>query len=257
MLKLVSKFGYIIVGAGLDGGILARKLADKKILIVERRNHIAGNTFDYNDDHDIKVKKYGPHVLHTNSEEVFITQFCEPVTCKTKCEAVIDGSNTPSTFNFKTIDQFYSKQEAETLKAKLLRYYDNRYSVTVVEKRDSIGADIRHFAEFLFEKDYKLYTAKQWNLQTDEIDPSVLKRVPIVLSYGDTYFYDKYEFIPKEGITAMYSNIVNHPNITIKLGVDALDHVAIDEYCHRVLYDGNALKLVYTGAIGELFDYKF
>lgn len=259
---MMSKYDYIIVGAGLAGGILARKLADqknKKILIVERRNHIAGNTFDYNDDHDIKVQKYGPHVLHTNSDEVyeFITQFCEPVTYKTKCEAVIDGINTPSPFNFKTIDQFYSKQEAETLKAKLLRYYDHRSSVTVVEMLESIDDDIRHFAEFLFEKDYKLYTAKQWNLQPEEIDPSVLKRVPIVLSYGDTYFYDKYEFIPKEGFTAMYSNIVNHPNITIKLGVDALDHVAIDEYSHRVLYDGKTVKLVYTGAIDELFDYKF
>lgn len=258
----MARYDYIIVGAGLAGGILARKLADeynKSILIVERRNHIAGNIFDFEDEHGVKVQKYGPHVFHTNIDEVyeFIAQYCEGIAYKTKCEAVIDGVSTPSPFNFKTIDQFYSEQDAAALKAKLLKYYANRPSVTVVEMLEADDADIRGFAEFLFEKDYKLYTAKQWNLQPEEIDSSVLKRVPIVLSYGDTYFYDKYEFMPKEGFTAMYAEIVRHPNITISLGVDALEHIAIDEKNQEVLYDDEKVNLVYTGAIDELFRYKF
>lgn len=258
----MEKYDYIIVGAGLAGGILARKLAEnnnKRVLIVERRNHIAGNTFDFEDDHGVKTQKYGPHVLHTNSDDVynFICKFCTPLEYRTKCEAVIDGISTPSPFNFKTIDQFYGELEATELKKKLLKYYDNRPSVTVVEMLKSNDDDIRDFAKFLFEKDYKLYTAKQWNLQPDEIDPSVLKRVPIVLSYGDTYFYDKYEFMPKDGFVELYKNIVNYKGIDIQLNIDALEHISIDEKNKKISWDGKDVNIIYTGAIDELFDYKF
>lgn len=253
-------FDYIVVGAGLAGGILARKLAEnnnKKVLIVERRNHVAGNMYDYMDEHGVKVQKYGPHVLHTNVDKVyeFITQFCEPINYRTKCEAVIDGISTPSPFNFKTIDQFYDPEYAEALKRKLLEYYDSRSLVTVVEMLESEDIDIKGFAELLFEKDYRPYTAKQWRLKPEEIDPSVLRRVPIVLSYGDTYFYDKYEFMPKEGFVEMYKRIINHPNITVSLGVEALEHIVFNE--EKVLYDGVDVNLIYTGAIDELFDYKY
>ena len=255
----MRKYDYIIVGAGLAGGILARKLAEKgkKVHIVDRRSHVAGNTFDFTDEHGIKVQKYGPHVLHTNSDEVYkyICQFCTPINYRTKCEAVIDGVSTPSPFNFKTIDQFYSEFDAKELKKKLLDYYCQRASVTVVEMLEATDSDIRGFAEFLFEKDYRPYTAKQWNLNPEEIDPSVLKRVPIVLSYGDTYFYDKYEFMPEEGFEGMYKNIIRHTNISVSLGVEALSHIVKDG--NKILYDNQAVEIIYTGAIDELFDYKF
>lgn len=256
------QYDYIIVGAGLGGGTLARKLAEKrhkKVLIVERRLHLAGNTFDYADEHGIKIQKYGPHVFHTNDDEVyhFITRFCEPVAYRTKCEAVIDGISTPSPFNFKTIDQFYEKEKAYELKTKLCEYYHNRESVTVVEMLASEDIEIRNYAEFLFEKDYKLYTAKQWNLKPEEIDPSVLKRVPIVLSYGDTYFYDKYEFIPQEGFEKLYRNMIDFPGIDVALGVDALAHIEINEAENKLLYEGNDVKIIYTGAIDELFGFKY
>jgi UDP-galactopyranose mutase len=258
----MEKYDYIVIGAGLAGGIFARMLAEndkKKILIVERRNHIAGNTFDFEDEHGIKTQKYGPHVLHTNSDEVykFITKFCTPIKYKTKCEAVIDGVSTPSPFNFKTIDQFYDKEKGEELKTKLLNYYDNRASVTVVEMLKSNDEDIKGFADFLFEKDYKLYTSKQWNLQPNEIDPSVLKRVPIVLSYGDTYFYDKYEFMPQDGFVEMYRKIIDYPGIEVQLGIEALDHMCVDEISGKVTWDGTDVKIIYTGAIDELFKYKY
>lgn len=258
----MNKFDCIVVGAGLSGGIIARKLAEekgKKILIIERRNHIAGNTYDYEDIHGVKVQKYGPHIFHTNNDEVykFITRFCEPIPYRTKCEAVINGISTPSPFNFKTIDQFYPLREAEELKNRLLTFYNHKPSVTVVEMLESEDDKIREFAYFLFEKDYKLYTAKQWNLDPSEIDPSVLKRVPIVLSYGDTYFYDKYEFMPKNSFTDMYNHIIKHPNINYLLNTDAHDHITIDEKNGKILYDGNDIHIIYTGAIDELFEYKY
>lgn len=257
-----QEYDFIVVGAGLAGGILARKLAEekrKKILIVERRNHIAGNIFDFENEHHIRVQKYGPHVLHTSNEEVyqFITSYCTPVDYRTKCEAVIDGISTPSPFNFKTIDQFYTEIDAKKLKEKLLLHYGQHQFVSVVDMLESVDDDIREFAELLFEKDYKLYTAKQWDLPPSEIDPSVLKRVPIALSYRDTYFYDTYEFMPENGFTTMYKKIVDYPGIHIKLDTDALDYIELDAKNKCIRFNGQKPHIIYTGAIDELFDYKY
>lgn len=255
-------YDYIIVGAGLSGGILARKLAEekkKKVLIIERRNHIAGNTYDYKDEHGVLVQKYGPHTFHTNDDFVyqFIMQYADAIPYKTKCEAVVNGISTPSPFNFKTIDQFYNEEEGNELKKDLLEYYDNRPYVTVVEMLESMNDKIKVFAQFLFNNDYKLYTAKQWNLDPGEIDPSVLKRVPIVLSYRDTYFDDKYEFQPKDGFTEFYKKLVDYPGIDIVLNDDALKHIEVEDDEKVVKYDGQVVPVIYTGAIDELFNYKY
>lgn len=256
------EYDYVVVGAGLSGGILARKLAEKnnkKVLIVERRNHIAGNMYDFDDQHGIKVQQYGPHVFHTKVEDAyrFITQYCESIPYRTHCEAVIDGISTPSPFNFKTIEQFYDKESANRLIKMMLSYYNNREEVTIVEMLECEEPSIKAYAQFLFDKDYRLYTAKQWKLDPSEIDPSVLKRVPIVLSYRNTYFSDKYEFMPKNGFEAFYRNLVDHPNISIVLGIDALEHLTVDEKNKQIHYDGEAVNLIYTGAIDELFNYRF
>lgn len=258
----MAGYDCIVVGAGLAGGILARKLAEeknKKVLIIERRDHIAGNMYDFDNEYGIKVQRYGPHTFHTNIEAVyqFLTRFCEPESYKTRCEAVIDGISTPSPFNFKTIDQFYPKDEAKELKEKLLAYYGNRGEVTVIEMLDAEDEDIRKHAEFLFEKDYRPYTSKQWNLKPEEIDSSVLKRVPIVLSYRDTYFDDKYEFMPKGGFTTMYERMVEHPRITIQLGEDAFKYIDLDTEQRIVFFNDEKVPVIYTGAIDELFGYMF
>lgn len=250
---------YIIIGAGLSGGVLAHKLAEdnKKILLIERRNHIAGNLYDYINDKGIRIQEYGPHVFHMDSKEVydFLTRFSKPISYETKVEAVLDGISTPSPFNYKTIDQFYDKEEANDLKKRLEDYYPNRENVTIVELLDSKDEKIKSFANFLFEKDYRLYTAKQWGLQPEEIDPSILKRVPITLSYNDRNFNDKYEFIPEGGFTNFYNNLINHSNIEAKLNEEALNHVSLED--NLVKYDGVITNIIYTGAIDELFDYKF
>lgn len=262
MSKIMNRYDYIVIGAGLAGGVIARKLAEergKKVLIIERRKHIAGNMYDYIDSHGVKVQKYGPHVFHTNNSEVydFISKYCVPVNYKTKCEAVIDDITTPSPFNFKTIDQFYSKEEAEELKKRLSNYYTNRSSITVVDMFKSNDEKIRNFANFLFEKDYKPYTAKQWNLSPSQIDPSVLKRVPIILSYEDTYFNDQYEFMPDKGFLSWYENMIDHHNINIKLETDALKYITFDDDKKEILYDGIACNIIYTGAIDELCKYRY
>ena len=250
----------IIVGSGFAGSVMARLFAEagKRVRLLERRNHIAGNMYDYTDDNGIRIQQYGPHTFHTNIDRVyaFLRQYCVFDEYHLKCEAMIDGVATPSPFNFKTIDQFYPAQEAQKLKSRLLEYY-KRESATVLEMLSSEDRDIRAYAQFLFDKDYKLYTAKQWGLAPEEIDPLVLRRVPIVFNYKDTYFYDKYEGIPQNGFTALFENLLHHPNITMQLGVNALEFLQVQEQDRVVLFDGQSVPIIYTGAIDELFGYRY
>ena len=256
----MSKYDYVIVGAGLSAAVIARCLADdgKKILILERRNHLGGNLYDFKNEDGIIVQKYGPHTFHTNNDRVidFVTKYAVFKEYHLRCEVNIDGIITPSPFiyNFKTIDQFYDKDKAILLKNKLLNTYPLG-KATVVELLESKDADIKEYANFLFEKDYSLYTSKQWGISPSEVDPSVLKRVPVEFSYKDWYFYDKFEGIPEGGFMVFINNLLNNPNIETKVGLDALKHISFKD--DLVLFDNKVLNIIYTGEADELFGYKF
>lgn len=172
---------------------------------------------------------------------------------KLTCGAVWDGKYTPTPFNFTTIDTFYSKEQAELLKAKLRQVFEGREFATVVEVLEHPDPDIRSYAEYLFQNDYAPYTAKQWGVSPSEIDPSVLKRVPLRFSYDEGYFDDPYQIMPTHSFTSFFERLLDHPNITIELNVEALDrlHAADD----KLFLDGNVFDepVVYTGALDELF----
>jgi UDP-galactopyranose mutase len=174
----VNDYDYIVVGAGLSGSVVSRQLSDagKKVLIVEKRSNIGGNLFDYRNKKNILVQKYGPHTFHTNDDNViaFVTRFANFKEYHLKCEVKIDNIVTPSPFNFKTIDQFYDEDEAVILKNKLLNKYPSG-KATVVEFLVDSDKDISKYANFLFEKDYSLYTSKLWGISPIEVDRSVLK----------------------------------------------------------------------------------
>lgn len=253
---------YLLVGCGLTGSVIGRELAEvgHEVTIWDRRDHIGGNMYDYRDEHGIIVHKYGPHCFHTNSKELinYMCRYNQWRPFRIQCQAEIDGKATPSPFNFQTIDDFYSKEEAEQLKNALIKNYPGREFVTVVEALESSVDIIRQYAEFLFEKDYSLYTAKQWGMSPSEIDPSVLKRVPLRLSYKDGYFDDEYQVMPVTTYEDFFKNILNHPNIDVKLGIDALNHLSKDENRNIILVDGDdSYQVVYTGALDELFDCRF
>ena len=186
----------LIIGAGLTGAVLARQLAEnhnKKVVIWERRNHIGGNMYDYKDEYNILVQKYGPHTFHTKEKYLYdyMCKYGQWKNYKLKCMAVIDGKATPTPFNYKTIDDFYSQEEAADLKSRIEKEYSGRKTATVLEVLNSKDEKIRQYAEFLYEKDYKLYTAKQWGIPADKIDKSVLERVPLRFSYDEGYFDDE------------------------------------------------------------------
>ena len=212
------KMDILIIGTGLTGAVLARELAEnhnKKVVIWERRNHIGGNMYDYKDEHNILVQKYGPHTFHTKEKYLYdyMCKYGQWQPYKLKCMAVIDGRATPTPFNYKTIDDFYSNEEAADLKSRIEKEYGVRKTATVLEVLNSKDEKIRQYAEFLYEKDYKLYTAKQWGIPADKIDKSVLERVPLRFSYDEGYFDDEYEVMPEISFTNFFENILKLFNL--------------------------------------------
>lgn len=247
----------LVVGCGLCGAVIARHMAEqgKKVVIWERRDHIGGNMYDYVDEHGFLVQKYGPHTFHTKEKELYdyMCRFERWEDYKLTCGAVWDGKYTPTPFNFTTIDTFFPVEKAERLKEKLKTAFAGREFAAVVEVLDHPDPDIRGYAEYLFQNDYAPYTAKQWGVSPAEIDPSVLKRVPLRFSYDEGYFDDPYQVMPEHSFTQFFENLLAHPNMEVKLGVEALDHLkAVDG---KLLLDGKEVvfPVVYTGALDELF----
>ena len=247
----------LTVGCGLTGAVIARELAERgrEVEIWERRSHIGGNMYDYVDAQGFLVQKYGPHAFHTTEKGLFeyVCRFEQWEEYHLTCGAVWDGKYTPTPFNFKTIDTFYPPEAAARLKGKLKEAFAGRESAAVVEVLGHPDAEIRGYAAYLFEKDYAPYTAKQWGVSPEEIDPSVLKRVPLRFSYGEGYFDDEYQVMPRHSYTKFFENLLDHPNISVKLGVEALERLAVRG--DRLWLDGRPVEhpVVYTGALDELF----
>ena len=251
----------LIIGCGLSGAVIARHLAEqgKRVVIWERRDHIGGNMYDHVDQHGFLVQKYGPHTFHTKQKHLFdyMCQYESWEDYKLTCGAVWDKTYTPTPFNFTTIDTFYAKDQVALLKEKLTEAFSGRNTATVVEVLEHPDPDIRGYAEYLFQNDYAPYTAKQWGVSPNEIDPSVLKRVPLRFSYDIGYFDDDYQVMPTHSFTHFFENLLNHPNIKVELGVEALEHLRTSG--NQILVDGEVADypVVYTGALDELFDCRF
>ncbi len=255
------KYDIIIVGSGFAGSTIAYKAAKagKKVLVIEKRNHIAGNMYDYMDENGLLIQKYGIHSFHTNSEDVykFIQEIGNWKDYTLKARVIIDGKATPSPFNLKTVDDFFSSAKAEEIKKHMKMVYGEQKKTTIVEMLYSDDEVIREYAEFLFEKDYKPYTVKQWNIEPDELDVSILKRVPVRLDYTDAYFDDKYQLIPENGFTEIFENMLLNPLIEVRTSCDALKLIQIKD--NNIYFEGEhvSVPIVYTGAIDELFNYKY
>ncbi len=257
------KYDSIIAGAGFSGATIARKLAEagKKVLVCDRRKHVSGNMYDAYDENGILVQKYGPHIFHTNSDAIwqFVCRFSRMKEYRLKCSAEIDGRMVPSPFNLSAIDLLYEKEDGKRLKAQLRKEYGDRKTITIVEMLASSNAVVRSYAEMLFEKDYRLYTAKQWGLKPEEIDVSVLNRVPVLLDDRDTFFNDKYEALPEKGYTEMFRKLLDHPNITTRLETDVIPLMKLDVSNKLLYWEQNIFTgdFVFTGAIDELLAYKY
>lgn len=255
-------FDTIVIGAGFAGAVVARELAEKgeRVLVVEQRGHIGGNCYDVEDEHGILIHEYGPHIFHTSNEEVYtyLSRFTEWYHFKHKVVANVHGNYIPVPFNLHTLEQVYDEEKAEKLKEELISTYGEEARVPILELKKNVSKDIQEIAEYVYENIFLRYTMKQWGQKPEEVDGSVTARVPVVLSYDDSYFGDKYQGMPKVSYTQLFENMLNHPNITLRLNTKAEDVLSIPK-SGNVSYEGEIFlgKVVYTGPLDELFDCRF
>lgn len=241
-------YDYLIVGAGYAGSVLAERLArgfGKKILLIDRRSHIAGNAHDYTDASGVRVHGYGPHIFHTNSREVFdyLSRFTEWRPYEHRVLAHVDGQLLPMPINLDTVNRLYgwnldSEQLAE-------------YFAKVAEKLDAVRTSedvvVSQVGRALYEKFFRGYSRKQWGVDPAQLSPQVAARVPARTNRDDRYFTDAFQFMPSHGYTPLFENMLDHENIELQLDTDFRD--VKDKALYR--------EIIYTGPVDEFFDYRF
>ena len=257
-------FDYIVVGAGFAGSVIAEQIANKlnkKVLIIERRNHIGGNCYDEKDDNNILIHKYGPHLFHTNFKEVweYLNKFTQWDIYHHKVLAFIDGKTVPIPFNFNTLYKVFPNKLAKRLEKKLLENYKYNTKIPILELKQSSDDDLKMLADFIYDKIFVNYTAKQWNKRPEEIDGTVTARVPIFVGKDNRYFNDRYQGVPKSGYTKLFQKMLKHKNIKIMLNTDFREAVNLDLKNKKIYFFNQEFegKLIFTGMIDELFEYKF
>ena len=251
---------YYVVGSGIVGCVIAHELAEKgnKVTVWERRKHTGGNVYDFTDEHGIHVHLYGPHIFHTKIERVwdYVSQFCELSDYNLVCGSVMDGKCVPTSFDFESVDTFFPK-EAEEIKEHIKTVFGEKKSATVLEMLDCGDEYVEKFAQYLYDKDYAPYTAKQWGIRPEEVDRDIFKRVPVLFSYGSKYFDDLHQAMPVKGYMELIDNLLSHENITVETGVEALKHIKVDEDSLLINGEKTDATVVYTGPIDELFECRF
>ncbi|WP_013334486.1 UDP-galactopyranose mutase [Gloeothece verrucosa] len=241
-------FDYLVVGAGFSGSVIAERLASqsgKKVLVVDKRNHIGGNAYDHYDDHGVLVHKYGPHIFHTNSHHVFeyLSLFTQWRQYEHRVLASVDGQLVPIPINLDTINKLYGMN--------LNSFEVADFFKSVAEPRDIIRTSedvvISKVGQELYEKFFRNYTRKQWGLDPSELDKSVIARIPTRTNRDNRYFTDSYQAMPLHGFTRMFEKMLSHPNIKVMLNTD-----------YREIQKAIPCReMVYTGPVDEFFDYRF
>ena len=255
-------FDAVIIGAGFAGAVLAERLAtqqNKKILLVEKRQHIGGNCYDYRDKNGIIVHKYGPHLFHSNSRQVwdYLSKFTEWDIYQHHVLACIDGKPVPIPFNLNTLYEVFPASMASRLENKLLENYEYNSKVPILQLKQSEDKDLQFLADFVYEKIFVHYTMKQWDMRPEDIDSAVTARVPVFIGRDNRYFNDEYQGVPKNGYTEIFNNMLNHPNIKLMMNTSAKEIMEFSEGKIKLMGMPFAGKVIYTGLLDDLFDYKF
>ncbi len=245
----MQHYDIVIIGAGISGAVLAERYAklNKKVLVIEKRDHIAGNCYDYYDEHGVLVSKYGAHLFHTNFEDVwkYVNRFSNWFSYQHKVLAKVDGHLVPVPVNITTVNKLFGLelQTEQEMKAWLA---ENQ--VHCENPQNGEEAAMARVGKVLYEKLFKTYTIKQWDKSPAELDAAVLNRIPVRSDFDDRYFSDKHQAQPADGYTKMFEKMLDHPNITVRLNTDYFEiKDQIKGY----------QKLFYTGPVDRFFDFKY
>ena len=242
-------FDWLVVGAGFAGSVIAERLAsqrNEKVLLIDRRNHIAGNAYDRYNDAGLLIHQYGPHIFHTNAQQIvdYLSRFTEWRPYEHRVLARVDGQLLPVPINRTTINKLYglSLDTDEAVEAFLAERGEK-----IDEIKTSADVVLSRVGRDLYEKFFRGYTTKQWGLDPSQLDKSVTARVPTRTNEDDRYFADTFQAMPAGGYTRMFEKMVQHPNIKVMLQTDYKDIRDIIPF----------KRMVFTGPIDEFFDFQF
>ena len=242
------EFDWLVVGAGFAGSVLAERLASERgdrVLVIDRRPHIAGNAFDHLDAAGLLIHRYGPHIFHTNSRAVFehLSRFTEWRPYQHRVRGYVDGRLVPIPINLDTVNTLYG---LDLTPGELDAWFAAR-AEPVGTIRTSEDVVVSKVGRELYEKFFRGYTRKQWGLDPSELDRSVTARVPVRTNRDDRYFTDEFQFMPAEGYTRMFERMLDHPNITVRTGTDYA----------AVRGEAAFARLIWTGPVDEFFGCRF
>ena len=240
-----AHYDILVVGAGFAGSVLAERLAagsDKRVLVIDRRPHVAGNAYDHRDAAGILVHRYGPHIFHTNSDDVFayLSRFTEWRPYEHRVLASVRDRLVPIPINRTTLNRLYDLDLAD--EAQAAAFLAARAEPRKIHTSEDVV--VAAVGRELYETFFQGYTRKQWGLDPSELDKAVTARVPTRTDTDDRYFLDRHQAMPAQGYTAMFERMLDHPNITVETGVDFAD-------C-----DVRADHIVYTGPVDEYFGHR-
>ena len=247
--RMDARYDTLVVGAGYAGTILARELADRagqRVLVIDRRDHIAGNAYDYYDEHGVLVHRYGPHIFHTNAAHVvdYLSRFTDWRPYEHRVVARVGDQLLPIPINRTTVNRLYGL-DLETDEEVESFYAERAEPVEYV--RTSEDSVVSKVGRDLYEKFFRGYTRKQWQRDPSELHASVCARIPTRTNTDDRYFTNWHQKMPAEGYTAMFTRMLDHELIDVALGVDY--HECSDEIPHD--------HLVYTGPVDRYFGYEY
>lgn len=254
-----DSYDVLVVGAGYAGAVCARRLAEAlnfKVCIVERRDHIAGNAYDYEDEAGILVHKYGPHIYHTYNDRVhdFLSRFTEWTDYQHKVLANIHGTLMPVPFNHQSLKLAFGEEKGEHLYRKLVATFGQDKKVPILELREKNDPELAEVADYVYENVFLHYTMKQWGKTPDQIDPSITGRVPVFVGDDDRYFPTAtHQGMPVDGYTALFEKLFDHDLISVFLDVDARDVLSVTDGRTVICGKPYGGEVIYTGPLDELF----